>query len=98
MGTINTKFLHYQKLPRSFFAEISDLPGNRIPLEPIYDHTNGVPNGVGFELVSQNTGDVIPMQAVRTKFDATGEEIVAYIFEPVDKAETRIKQVVLLND
>ena len=93
MNTINTKHLHYQKLPRSFFAEISDLPGNRIPMENLLNH--GVA-GVGFWLESERTGDKILMQAVRSKFDATGEEIVAYIFEPVN--DSRIKEVILLND
>ena len=93
MNTINTKHLHYQKLPRSFFAEISDLPGNRIPMFNLL--SEGV-QGVGFWLESERTGDKILMQAVRSKFDATGEEIVAYIFEPVN--DSRIKEVILLND
>ena len=45
MGTLNTKFLHYQKLPRSFFGEISDLPDNKIPMENLL--FEGV-RGVGF--------------------------------------------------
>jgi len=52
--------------------------------------------GVGFWLESQNTGGKILMQAVRTEFDKAGEEIVAYIFEPVN--DSRITQVVLVND
>jgi hypothetical protein len=93
MNTINTKHLHYQKLPRSFFAEISDLPGNRIPMFNLL--SEGV-QGVGFWLESQNTGDKILMKAVRSEFDKTGEEIVAYIFEPV--CDNRITEVILLND
>lgn len=93
MGILNTKFLHYQKLPRSFFGEISDLPDNKIPMENLL--FEGV-RGVGFWLESENTGDKILMQAVRSEFDATGEEIVAYIFEPV--SDKRISQVVLIND
>jgi hypothetical protein len=93
MGTLNTKYLHYQKLPRSFFGEISDLPNAQIPMESLL--SEGV-QGVGFWLESQNTGDKILMQAVRSEFDKAGEEIVAYIFEPVN--DDRIKEVILLND
>ena len=95
MGTINTKHLHYQTLPRSFFGEISDLPGAKIPMESLL--SEGV-QGVGFWLESQNTGDKILMQAVRSGFDTTGEEIIAYIFAPADPSEKRIKEVILLND
>lgn len=93
MDTINTKHLHYQKLPRSFFGEISDLPEQKIPMFPLV--ACGF-QGVGFWLESQNTGDKILMRAVRSEFDKAGEEIVAYIFEPVN--DNRITEVILLND
>lgn len=93
MGTLNTKHLHYQKLPRSFFGEISDLPEAKIPMTNLL--FEGV-RGVGFWLESEWTGDKILMKAVRSEFDEAGEEIVAYIFEPVN--DNRITQVVLVND
>ena len=93
MGTLNTKHLHYLKLTREFFAEISDLPGAKIPMFNLM--SEGI-QGVGFWLESQNTGDKILMQATRSEFDKAGEEIVAYIFEPV--SDNRITKVILLND
>lgn len=66
---LSTKYLHYQKIGRSFFAEISELPNFRI------DHR--------FALVSHLTGNEIELELINTPRDADND-IIAWEYSPVN--------------
>ena len=88
---ISTRNLHYQKIGRSFFAEISELPKQRIPYMRVYNDACDV----GFWLVSHKTGAEIMM--VMTEEKKVNGDVVGWTFEPVDK-KAPIRNVVIIND
>jgi len=89
---ISTKYLHYQKLPRSFFAEISELPGKQLPLRRLYPDACDE----GLDLVSHKTGAKITMYLDHIGRDAEGD-VVAWVFKPVDH-DAPISGFVVVND
>lgn len=82
---LSTKHLHYQKIGRSFFAEISDLP--------ILVRASVVADRIA--LVSHKTGDEIELELSATKRDSDNDTI-AWEYTPVN--DSRITKVVILND
>ncbi len=88
MAYISTKYMHYQKLPRSFFQEASTLEGNGVPFSAWKD---------GFTLVSQWTGETIEFLLQEVTRDREGE-IVAWNYVPAEMDEPRVKSVIILND
>jgi len=91
MSAISTKHLHYQKIGRSFFGEISELPDKHIPLKRVFPDSCDE----GFTLVSHVTGNGIDVYLNETKRDADGD-VIAWEFVPVN--DSRITKVVILND
>lgn len=88
---ISTRHLHYQKIGKSFFAEISELPKQRIPYMRVYNDACDI----GFWLVSDKTGAEIMM--VMTEEKVVNGDVVAWTFTPVDK-NAPINNVVIVND
>ena len=88
MAYINTKHLHYQKLPRSFFQEASTLAGEGYSFSEFRN---------GFDLVSHRTGESIPMTLTEITRDREGE-IVGWNYIPAEHEERRITSVIILND
>jgi len=88
---ISTKDLHYQKIGRSFFQEISCLPDKRIPLMRVYDDACDE----GFILVSHVTGAEIKMVLTETKLE--DGDVVGWTFKPINK-NAPINNVVIIND
>lgn len=66
---LSTKYLHYQKIGRSFFAEISELPNFGIAHR--------------FSLVSHVTGNGIELELADTKRDADND-VIAWEYTPVN--------------
>jgi len=91
MAHISTKNLHWQKLPRSFFAEISELPNKQIPLKRVFQDSCDE----GFTLVSDWTGQKLDFylnETVKSEGD-----VVAWHFLPVRK-NGPVTKVTILND
>lgn len=88
---VSTKNLYYQKIGKSFFAEISELPDKRIPEMRVYPDACDI----GFYLVSHKTGAEITM-VLHEKHIVDGE-VIAWTFKPVDK-NAPINSVVIVND
>jgi hypothetical protein len=66
---LSTKHLYYQKIGRSFFAEISEIPNFAIsPLVVLESHV---------------TGDTIQLELVATKRDADND-VIAWEYVPVN--------------
>ena len=66
---LSTKYLHYQKIGRSFFAEISEIPNFGIsPLTVLESHV---------------TGNTIQLELTATKRDADND-IIAWEYTPVN--------------
>lgn len=74
--SIGTEHLHYQKIGRSFFAEISELPNFRVtPL---------------MSIVSHKTGAAIELELIETKRDREND-IIGWTYKPVNDARiTRV--------
>ena len=88
---VSTKNLHYQKVPRSFFGLISDLPDARIPLRQVYNDACDE----GFDLVSHKTGNTITVRLEETV--RRDGDILCWRFVPIDK-KAPITGVVICND
>ena len=88
---LSTKHFMYQKIGRSFFAEISELPKQRIPYMRVYNDACDV----GFWLVSHKTGAEIMM--VMTEEKKVNGDVVGWTFKPVER-NAPITQVVIIND
>lgn len=83
---LSTRHLHYQKIGRSFFAEISDLP--------ILARASIVADRI--TLVSHKPpGNEIELELVATKRDSDND-VIAWEYTPVN--DDRITKVVILND
>ena len=92
MAHLSTRNFHWQKLPRSFFAEISELPNKTIPLKRIFQDACDV----GFTLVSEWTGQEMDFYMNEEKRDRNND-VIAWEFLPVIKGGP-VTKVVILND
>lgn len=83
--------MHWQKLPRSFFAEISELPNKRIPLKRMFQDSCDE----GFTLVSHHTGREIDFYLTETVKNEG--DVVAWHFLPVN-GDSPVRKVIIIND
>jgi len=91
MAHISTKHFHWLKLPRQFFAEISELPNQHIPLKRIFQDSCDE----GFTLVSKDTG--VGLDFYLDKEVKSEGDIVAWHFLPAQK-NGPVNKVIILND
>lgn len=88
---VSTRDLHYQKVGKSFFAFITDLPKKQIPLMQVYPDASDN----GFWLVSHKTGAEIKMVLSETKI--INGDTMGWKYIPVDK-NAPINSVLIIND
>ena len=75
-ASLSTKYLHYQKIGRSFLAEISELPNFSIDQN--------------INIVSHVTGDAIELELTETKRDREND-VIGWTYKPVnDSRITRV--------